>query len=424
MPKNRSLNIDHLTQGNITQESLKLVKSVSGVVTDVAASPLPGVNIAVKGTTIGTLTDTDGKYTIEVPDDKNVLTFSYVGYATQEIEVNSQTTINISLQEDIAQMNEVIVIGYGTQEEKDLTGSVASINSEAIENRQAIQVSDALQGAVAGVTVTRSGGAPGATSTIRVRGVTSLNVNDPLVIVDGIQGLSINDINPNDIESITVLKDAASQAVYGARASAGVILITTKRGSQGKLNISYDYELGLNSPTMMPDFVNAQTYMLLFNEQSTNDGGSPIFDQDIIDNYVELQAQDPDLNPDTDWQSVMLSESPATRHRHNLAFSAGSEFITTRASFSYVSEDAIYVNRDYERYTFRINNNLKFSKIIEANFDVYYKRTNTLQPSAGGTVSLARRYPGIYPAVRTDGEWGEGKDGTNPYAQLVDGGTK
>ncbi|HEU5146225.1 MAG TPA: TonB-dependent receptor [Chryseosolibacter sp.] len=400
-----------------------LALSISGAITDDAGLPLPGVNVVEKGTTNGTSSDADGKYTLNVQDNA-VLVFSFIGYVTQEVPVNNQTVINIAMAPDVKSLNEVVVVGYGTQEKKDLTGSVSSIDSEVLASRQSLQVSDALQGMMSGVTVTRSDGQPGGGATVRVRGVTSLNVNDPLVIVDGVPGLGLNDVNPNDIESITVLKDAASQAIYGARAAAGVILITTKRGKEGKLQLNYDYEFGISEPTTLPSFVGARDYRNMINERSLNDGGGNIFDPAVNDNYDELHRSDPDAYPDTDWQDLTLSNKTTNRHRHDLSMSVGTEKVKTRASLSYVTEDGLYQNRNYDRYTFRVNNNLEMFKWLEANVDIYYKRTETLEPALDpNVIRQARLYPGIYSAIRTDGLWGEGKDGENNLAATIEGGT-
>ena len=400
-------------------------QTISGQVIDGETNePLPGVNILAKGTSTGTVTDVDGNYQLTVADEVTTLVFSSIGYETVEEMINGRSAINVNLAPDIQSLSEVVVVGYGTTQKKDLTGAVAAVSAETIENRQAIQLSDALQGSMAGVTVTRDGGAPGQGAQIRVRGVTSLNVNDPLVVVDGVQGLSLDDINPNDVESVTVLKDAASQAIYGARAAAGVILVTTKRGSEGQLIVNYDYEFGSNSPTELPEYVDAQTYRRLANEFSTNDGGGETFDPEVTENYNQLNAQDPDQYPNTNWQQAILSNNPTTRHRHNLALSVGSKSVSTRASMSYVTEDGIYANKDYERFTFRVNNSLQLTDFLEASFDVYYKRTNTLDPTlrTQNPIALARRYPSVFSATRTDGEWGEGKDGENPLAETAEGG--
>ncbi len=417
-----TLSLDGLRSLPVNTASGRAI-TVGGRVTSENGEGIPGVNVLLKGTTTGTTTTAEGTYSLEVPDGTGTLVFSFIGYVTQEVPVNNRTSINVNLLPDVKSLTEVVVVGYGTQEKKDLTGSVSSLDSKTIADRQSIQLSDALQGTMAGVTVTRGGGQPGAASTVRIRGVTSLNVNDPLVIVDGVPGLGLNDINPNDVESITVLKDAASQAIYGARAAAGVILVTTKRAKEGKLQVGYDYEYGINTPTRLPSFADARTYRILANERSRNDGGGNIFNTTENDNYAQLHAGDPDKYPDTDWQRTVLGKNSTSRHRHDLSVAVGSEKVRTRASFSYVTEDGLYPNRNYERYTFRVNNNFRLSRMLEANIDAYYKRTNTLDPTQGNVIALARRFPGIFPAVRTDGQWGEGKDGENPLAQTAAGGT-
>ncbi|MBL0740587.1 TonB-dependent receptor [Chryseolinea lacunae] len=399
--------------------------TVSGTVTDDLGEALPGVNVLEKGTSNGTTTDANGAFSVSVSENAT-LVFSFIGYTTQDVALDNRTTLAVRMMPDVQSLNEVVVVGYGTQEKKDLTGSVSSVTSDILANRQSVQVSDALQGTMAGVTVTRTDGQPGGGSTVRIRGVTSLNVNDPLVIVDGVPGLGINDVNPNDVESLTVLKDAASQAIYGARAAAGVILITTKRGKEGKLQLNYDYEYGVSRPTELPTFVGAKTYRNMINERSTNDGGGKIYDQAINDQYDELHATNPDLYPDTDWQGLTLSKKTTNRQRHDLSMTVGTDKVKTRASLSYVSEDGLYANKKYDRYTFRVNNNLKMFKWLEANIDLYYKQTNSLDPSLAGTdnvMRLARLYPNVYSAIRTDNLWGEGKDGENNLAVTQQGGT-
>ncbi|MDN5214352.1 TonB-dependent receptor [Fulvivirgaceae bacterium BMA12] len=384
---------------------------------------LPGVNVKEKGTANGTITDLEGKFRITVPEGATII-FSYIGYVTEEVIVNSQSEINVSLIPDVTALSEVVVIGYGTEQKKDLTGAVATLQAEDISARQTVQLSESLQGAMAGVTVTRGGGQPGAAATVRVRGITSLNVNDPLVIIDGVPSGGLNDVNPNDVENITVLKDAASQAIYGARAAAGVVLITTKRGSQGKPSVEYSYEYGIQDPTTLPDYVDAMTYMRMFNERESNDGVGLRFDESMIADYASLHASDPDVYPNTNWQDVILSETSA-RQRHNLSFRAGNENLKTAVSFSYIFEDAIYVNRNYERYTARINNDIRVNDFISGIFDVNYKRTNIIKPASfggGNPMSQARIYPGIYDERYDDGRWAEGKDGENILSQLVAGG--
>lgn len=384
---------------------------------------LPGVNVNEKGTNNGTVTNLEGKFRITVPEGATLI-FSYIGFVTEEVVIDNQSEVNVSLVPDVTSLSEIVVVGYGTEQKKDLTGAVATLQAEDISARQTVQLSESLQGAMAGVTVTRGGGQPGATATVRVRGITSLNVNDPLVIIDGVPSGGLNDINPNDVENITVLKDAASQAIYGARAAAGVVLVTTKRGSQGKPSVEYSYEYGFQDPTTLPKYVDAVDYMTMFNERETNDGVGLRFDEAIIADYANLNASDPDLYPNTNWQDIVLSEA-STRQRHNLSFRAGNENLKTAASFSYIFEDAIYVNRNFERYTARINNDIRVNSFISAIFDVNYKRTNVIKPSSfgeGNPMGQARIYPGIYDDRYDDGRWAEGKDGQNILSQLVDGG--
>jgi TonB-linked SusC/RagA family outer membrane protein len=399
---------------------------ITGTVVDEKGEGLPGVSIVLKGTQRGTTTNTSGQYQLTLPDrssQPDVLVFSFVGYKSQEVTLGNQTTLNLSMEPENSVLEEVVVVGYGTERKVDLTGSVVSVKAQEIANRQSIQLSDALQGAVPGVTVTRNNSAPGAASTIRVRGITTFNTNDPLVIIDGVPSGGINDINPNDVESISVLKDAAAASIYGSRAAAGVILVTTKRGAEGKKTLSYTYEFGVNTPTALPEFSDAKRYMELFNEREANDGLGTRFDPKIVENYYQLHAENPDLYPNTPWQKVLLSKD-SQRHRHNLTFSIGNKFIRTNASLNYDTEDAIYVNRDFGRYTARVNNDFLFSEKLTAFLDISYKNSVYNSPAAGDFIGLSRRFPGIYDDRYEDGRWALGKDGENPHASLIDGGTR
>ncbi|MPR33057.1 SusC/RagA family TonB-linked outer membrane protein [Cytophagaceae bacterium SJW1-29] len=399
---------------------------ITGTITDEKGQGLPGVSIVLKGTQRGTTTNTDGRFQLTLPDrtdSPEILVFSFVGYKTQEINIGSQSNINLSLQPDDTTLDEIVVVGYGTERKVDLTGSVVSVKADQIASRQSIQLSDALQGAIPGVTVTRNNSAPGATSTIRVRGITTFNTNDPLVIIDGVPSGGINDINPNDVESISVLKDASAASIYGSRAAAGVILVTTKRGIEGKKTLSYTYEFGSSSPTALPEFTDAKRYMELFNEREANDGLGTRFNPQTVANYEQLHAENPDLYPNTNWQDVLLTQTPQ-RHRHNLTFSIGNKFLRTNASLNYDTEDALYVKRDFSRYTARVNNDFLFSDKLTAFLDLSFKNSVYNYPGADNTIAFSRRYPGIYDDRYEDGRWATGKDGENAAAILVDGGTR
>ncbi len=212
-------------------------KKVFGTVKSEDGESLPGVTVLVKGTTIGTTTIEDGTFSLDIPDDAKTLVFSFIGMKSQEIEIGTQTAFNIVLATESYGIEEIVTIGYGTVKKSDLTGAVGSVKGDVIAQRNTVQVSQALQGAMAGVMVTRNNNAPGAPATIRIRGITTIGDASPLVIVDGVPVGSINDVNPNDVESISVLKDAASAAIYGSRAAAGVILVTTKRAKSGELSL-------------------------------------------------------------------------------------------------------------------------------------------------------------------------------------------
>lgn len=289
-------------------------RNLTGRVTDESGAALPGVSIILKGTQRGTTSDVDGKYTLSLPTNgPATLIFSFVGYVSQEITVESQSTLDILLLADTKALEEVVVVGYGTLQKRDLTGAVSMVQGEAITNRKTTQISQALQGSMPGVMVTRSSNAPGATAQIRVRGITTITDAgaNPLIIMDGVPIDDINSINPNDVESISVLKDAASASIYGSRAAAGVILVTTKRAKNGQLNLDYTAEYGFEKPTRLPDYVDATRFMQLSNELRWNDNNNnaneyPTFAKDIIDNYGQLHAENPDLHPNTDWRSLIL----------------------------------------------------------------------------------------------------------------------
>ncbi|MFC3198278.1 SusC/RagA family TonB-linked outer membrane protein [Parapedobacter deserti] len=396
-------------------------RMINGRVTDESGAALEGVTVAVKGSSLATSTDPDGRYQLTLPENAQVLVFSIVGYGQQEQSIGEQSVINMTLRESMSDLEEVVVVGYGTQRKSDVTGAVSTLEGRDIAERQAVQVSQALQGAVAGVTVTRDNGAPGASSTVRVRGVTTIGNNDALVIVDGVPTSNINNVNPNDIASISVLKDGASASIYGSRAAAGVILITTKRAREGQSALNYQYEFGLESPTQLPEYTDIVRYMELFNEYLHNDGTAPLYPADLINNYWENHRANPDAYPATDWQSAILRNN-APRHRHDLSFIAGTAKLKTNASLSYAAVDGLYENRSYDRYTARINNDIQVNDFIKANVDVFYKRTFSEAIAGENPIYAARALPGHFAHLYSDGRYAPGKEGRNPYAEVRDGG--
>ncbi len=223
---------------------------------------------------MGTTTGNNGQFTLRLPAGAGKIAVSMLNYLSQTLDVSPGQQLEISLSANSRELDETVVVGYGRQRKKDLTGAVSTISAKDVGGRQTLKVSDALQGAVAGVSVTRSSGSPGGGSSILIRGITTIGTNGPLVVVDGVPVSSIDNVNPNDVESLTVLKDAASAAIYGSRGAAGVILVTTKRASSGKPSLEYNYEYGVQKPTALPDYVGPQDYMRLFNEQAMNDGAA------------------------------------------------------------------------------------------------------------------------------------------------------
>lgn len=398
-------------------------KIITGTVVDPNGEAVIGANVLVKGTTNGTITDIDGKFSLEVPEGAMLLV-SYIGYGDYETKVGNQSNLSITLKEDSQALDEVVVVGYGTMKKKDLTGAVGAVKGESLAARKTTQLSNALQGAVAGVTVTRDNSAPGATAgSIKVRGVTTIGDTSPLVIIDGIPG-SINDVNPNDVESMSVLKDAASASIYGSRAAAGVILITTKRAQESSLSINYNFEYGLEIPTKQPQYVGVKRFLETTNELRYNDnpsgGWNQAYSEDDINNWEKNHQTNPDKYPMTDWTDLILKGS-APRQTHTVSVAGGSKSVKSNASFVYDNIDGLYGDRNYERYMIRSNNDFTINKYLGATLDFNFKRSNNHTPHYN-PFSDMRIAPMIYPAVWSNGEWASGKNGQNPYAKVIDGG--
>lgn len=391
---------------------------ISGVVKDNQGEPIIGANIVEKGTTNGIITDLEGRFRLEVSQDA-LLSVSYIGYNTQEIPVKGKNSVEIVLVENTQALDEVVVIGYGMARKIDRTGSISSLGGDKLQTKNTPQLSNQLQGQMAGVQITRSNGDPTAGATIRVRGVTTLSTNDPLVIVDGVPG-SINDIAPQDVKDIQVLKDAASAAIYGSRAAAGVILVTTKRANDKDFHLSYSAEYGIDAPTTKPQFANAVQWMSGYNELAYNDGASSLYSaysEDLINNYAQLRAEDPDRYPDTDFMGMGVKNS--THHQqHSFSLSGGTEKLKTNFSLNYYNADALYDNKKHDRYNIRTNNDYSLSSWIHANVDLNLLYSNTVTPhNAEGSImnDFMYRSP-IYNAYWSDGSYADGKDGDNPFA--------
>lgn len=399
--------------------------TITGLVTSASGKPLSDVSITVKGTTLGTKSDGNGYYSISNIVSSTTLVFSAVGMISQEVTIGNQTTINIVLDESNKELDEVVVIGYGAVKKTDLTGSVATYSGDKLLNKKSSPlIVNALQGVMPGVTVTRSSGAPNSVGSIRVRGTTTMSTNDPYVLIDGVPG-SLSMIKADDVESISVLKDAASASIYGSKAAAGVILVTTRRAKAGQLNLTYDYQSGIERPTRLTQKAGAVTYMRMLNELKWNDNGNQgneynTYAQELINDYPKLHAEDPDKYPDTDWNQYLKEHS--TRGSHALNFSAGSKNISTRGSITYDNVESIIKDRPYDNFSTRINNDVTINKMISVHFDVnyFYYHDQPKQAEPGPNMFVLEP---LLRAYWTDGRVAYGRNSQNLIANMEKGGT-
>jgi len=339
---------------------------VTGKVTDTDGNPLPGASVVIKGTVQGTVTDADGAYSLSVPDGNTTLVFSFVGYASQEITVGSQRSINITMSEDARAIEEVVVIGYGSVRKNDVTGSIVSVNTDEMMKRNPVTVGQGLQGAAAGVAVYRNSGNPSGSVTIRIRGIATVNNSaDPLFVVDGIQaGNDINFLNPNDIESIEILKDASAAAIYGSKGANGVILVTTKRGLKGKtrLNFSANYSFQTRAKTF--DMLNTTDFVHMARESVINDGT-------VLTNQAWVQYDD--RLKYIDWQKEMTHVG--VQQNYNLNVTGGNENSQGIVSIGYANNDGLVIASNFKRLTARANMDHKIKDFIRTGLNINFTHT-------------------------------------------------
>ena len=340
-------------------------KTITGTVTDSKQEPLIGVNVMLKGnSTVGTITDIDGNYTLSVPSDKAVLVYSYIGYTSQEVTVGQQSTINILLKEDAQALDEVVVVGYGVVKKRDLVGSIASVKSQDITAVPTSNVLESMQGKIAGLDMTRSSGQPGSSFNFTIRGNRSLTAsNAPLILVDGIAYGADIDINPNDVESIEVLKDASTTAIYGSRGANGVILVTTKKGKEGKVKVDLNAYWGPSLSTNLPKMNNTQQYVAMRREamRAVGQWSSPA-DDSVIWDAVALERIKNNVN--TDWYDLIMDD--ATTQNYQVSVSGGTEATKVSFSLDYFDETGILKGDDYNRYNGRMNLSQRIMKGMEA----------------------------------------------------------
>ncbi len=369
------------TDSAVTNDLVSQSKTVTGVVLDATNIPVIGANVIVKGTTNGTVTDMDGRFSLQNVPENAVLQVSYIGYLDQEIPVSGKSTVQVLLKEDTQKLDEVVVVGYGVQKKANLTGSVATVKyGQELENRPITDPSQALSGKTTGVWVSQNSGAPGSDgATIRVRGYGTLNNTEPLVLIDGVEG-RMAELAPNDIESITVLKDAASAAIYGSRAANGVVLIETKKGSGDKVTINYNGYFGVQQLGRRYNLIsNSAEYMELWNTAFTNSGSDPLFPNDVIEAF--RNGNDPYRYPSTNYFDEVFRNAFTTQH--NLSATVGGKKSHSYISLGYLNNNGIIKNTDSERYSLTVNTEAKVTDWLKMGARARMMRKTTNQPYDG-----------------------------------------
>ena len=394
-------------------------RTVTGTVLDDNQQPVPSANVVLKGTQIGALTDSNGKFTINVPSTGGSLLISFIGFVTQEIPIGTSSVINVTLQTESLALNEVVVVGYGTQKREEVTGAISSVTSEKINALPVASLDQALQGRAAGLTVI-SNGAPGQGATMRVRGISTVNDANPLFVVDGVVTTGINSLNAADIESIEVLKDASTAAIYGSLGSNGVIMVTTKKGKAGKVTVDFDGYYGVQYSNKRYDLLDAEQYR----EYAT---GGAFTTPTVYTNpiYADRLAGKNPSRPEggeTDWQDEIYQNGPM--QNYDLALSGGTENTTFRLSTGYLNQRGIVIYTGYERYNFRANSEFKKGRLkIGENISVANGKVDPLADNGGRSllehaIKMAPYLP-VYNENNLGGYQGprtsiDGQDAENP----------
>ncbi len=398
---------------------IKQTVQITGTVTDEDGLPMPGANVTVKGTTTGVVTDVNGKYSINVPNRNATVQFSFVGYLTEEVVVGNQSTINMQLRSDAIAIDDVVVIGYGTMRKSDVTGSLASVSSEDIIKRNPTTLAEGLQGMAPGVQVLRSSGAPDGGVQVRIRGTATINNSpDPIWVVDGvIVGTSASWLNPNDVESIEILKDASATAIYGSRGANGVVMVTTKKGQKGRARLNVSANWGIQTISGKIDMANANQFATWANEGATNQGTVP---NPLWANPGALQS--------IDWQDEM--SRVAWRQQYNVSASGGADNVQAMLSVGYMKNDGVIIESSSQRINARANVNMQVKNFINVGVGVTYMHSDAYgqQGRQGNLYDIARIIPTMdtfaigtnvienVPVQYPDGTWGHfPRDGSNSY---------
>lgn len=408
------------TRSNAQSVEHHATRNVSGVVVDANDLPIIGANVLLKGTSTGVLTDIDGKFSINASDgDKLVI--SFIGYVSEVLTVKAGMPSTVHLKEDNQLLQEVVVVGYGTQTKVNLTGAVASVSQKELEGRPITALSTAIQGMMPGVTITSSDGQPGADgATIRVRGQGTLNNANPYILVDGVEEGSINQLDANDIESISVLKDAAAASIYGSKASNGVILITTKRGSEGKPRVSYNGSVGFQSPTARVERMNSWDAALYYNMALENSNKTARFSDEDIELFKS--GTDPYEHANTNWYD--LAYNSGFIHKHNVSVSSGNQFFRYMNSIGFLGQDGVLRNSGRKQFNVRSNIDIKVNDRLETHSNLSYINNYWWEPNnsryndgSGQIINLVNTLATWMPYKYEDGTYSSNSDG-NPIAWL------
>lgn len=395
----------------ITLKDDEKVKKIKGTIKDSAGEPIIGANVILKGdATVGSITDIDGNFDLSVPSNAT-LQVSYIGYNTQDVPVGNKSFLNITLKEDTETLDEVVVVGYGSQKKVNVIGSIASVDSKALESRAVPDVSNMLTGQMSGVTITQESGNPGQDAgTIRIRGVGSFGATpSPLVLVDGLPG-SLSDLTPADIDNISVLKDASSAAIYGSRAANGVILVTTKKGKEGKARIIYNGSVGMSQATELPELAHSYEYAEFYNKAI----GAETYTPEMIQKYRD--GSDPDNYADEMYLDDLLG-GHALQTKHELSVSGGTEKVQYMVSLGYLRQNGLLDNNYYNRYNARVNLGAELAKNLKLQVRLSGMTSDRHEPSTPGSldiggfkgiISNAVRFPGLTPTYLQNGEVGLG----------------
>ncbi len=392
-------------------------KNVTGKVLDEQGEPLIGVNVMVKGTSVGTATDINGSYKLAAPANATTLIFSFISYKTKEIEIGSQTTINVSMELDMKTLDEVVVVGYGTQVKEEITGSVVSVSGADISSLPTQSFESALQGQAAGVQVITGSGVAGSGSVIRIRGIASVSAgSDPLYVIDGIpitndpflqgNGGAMNsnplaNINPNDIQSVEILKDASATAIYGSRGANGVILITTKRGKSGKPSFNFTSRIGISNPTAKANMMNTAEFLQVYKEAWENDGNVGV-PSDLPGGLTWQEAQ----RNDTDWWDAVTRTG--FKHQYDLSMSQGTEKLSTYVGVGYSKNESYLMGNSYERISGRVNVDYKLTDKLKVALSTSLSRSLNDRVDAGWSGGLGKAMSEslpYYPIYNEDGSY-------------------